>query len=415
MSHIFISYNHTDQEAVKALVKDLKELDHNVWYDQALTGGQSWWDKILSTLRESDLFIFALSSSSLGSDACKRELDYVQKLGKTILPVLLSDDVNLNLLPRALSKIQVMDYRDQDKKAAFALVKAMSTLPPSKPLPDPLPDPPAVPFSYLKSLKEEIELTDSLNFEQQLFLVSKIRASLEKQGCSRDEVLSLFYLMKKQDGLLAKIGKEIDDVLVTMNKTTQYSEEKESAPQNGDREGGSPGEAHPCKACGQTNLSGARFCASCGNALINQPEIHPAVPVPPKPSDPKGTKTRRFLCSTSECAQLVTDLEAWLEAQNYNCQRLSAEGEALVLQVAQKGSWRKFVGMATSLNIVFHQSENTLDLEVGAGKWIDKAAVGTVSLFVLWPLAVTAGIGAWQQMKLPEKIFDFIGNRLTSK
>ena len=56
----------------------------------------------------------------------------------------------------------------------------MSALPPSKPLPDPLPDPPAVPFSYLKTLKEEIELTDTLNYEQQLFLVSKIRASLDK-------------------------------------------------------------------------------------------------------------------------------------------------------------------------------------------------------------------------------------------
>ena len=48
-------------------------------------------------------------------------------------------------------------------------------------------------------------------------------------------------------------------------------------------------------------------------------------------------------------------------------------------------------------------------MEIGAGKWIDKAAVGTVSMLVLWPLAVTAGIGALaEQMKMPDKILCLI-------
>ena len=68
--------------------------------------------------------------------------------------------------------------------------------------------------------------------------------------------------------------------------------------------------------------------------------------------------------------------------------------------------------MATSLNIVFREADGLLTVEIGAGKWIDKAAVGTVSMFILWPLAVTAGFGAWEQMKMPDKIFGFIGNRL---
>jgi hypothetical protein len=72
--------------------------------------------------------------------------------------------------------------------------------------------------------------------------------------------------------------------------------------------------------------------------------------------------------------------------------------------------------MATSLNVVFHQGEDdTLTVEIGAGKWIDKAAVGTVSLLILWPLAITAGIGAWEQMKMPDNIFDYIGSRLVCR
>jgi hypothetical protein len=94
---------------------------------------------------------------------------------------------------------------------------------------------------------------------------------------------------------------------------------------------------------------------------------------------------------------------------------MSTETQAVLLQIKKRGGWRDFVGMATSLNIVFRQSVDTLTVEIGAGKWIDKAAVGTVSMFILWPLAVTAGVGAWEQMKLPEKVFNYIGGRLVYK
>ena len=49
--------------------------------------------------------------------------------------------------------------------------------------------------------------------------------------------------------------------------------------------------------------------------------------------------------------------------------------------------------MSSALNVVFRHAGDSVQVEIGAGKWIDKAAVGTVSLFILWPLAVTAGIG----------------------
>ncbi len=356
MSRIFISYNHVDQDTVRDLVEDLEELEHEVWFDQALSGGQSWWDKILSNIRSCDFFILAVSPDSLSSDACTHELSYVQKLGKTILPVLLSDQVNLSLLPPPLNKIQVMDYCQQDKKAAFALIKAIAGLSDSKPLPVPLPEAPSMPVSDLSTLREQIEQTESLKYKQQLFLVSKIRASLDKKGCPPSEVQELLQLMKHQDGLLAKIEKEIDDVLNHIDKG-------DKTPKNN--------KTSASEKLKTTTLS--------------------------------DTKTRRFVYPPEHFANLISDLENWLDAQNDNYQRLNAENWGMVLQLAQKGSWRKFVEMATSLNIVFRHTESRLDLEIGAGKWIDKAAVGTVSLFVFWTLALTAGIGARQQMKLPHK------------
>jgi hypothetical protein len=48
-------------------------------------------------------------------------------------------------------------------------------------------------------------------------------------------------------------------------------------------------------------------------------------------------------------------------------------------------------------------------------KWVEKASVGAVSMFFLWPVAVTAGFGAWEQAKTPTMIFDYIGSRLAYK
>ncbi len=73
------------------------------------------------------------------------------------------------------------------------------------------------------------------------------------------------------------------------------------------------------------------------------------------------------------------------------------------------------IGMSTALNIIFHKVDNTVNVEIGAGRWIDKATTGAVAYFILWPLAVTAGIGAWQQMKTPERVFEHVGTFLSSE
>ena len=36
-------------------------------------------------------------------------------------------------------------------------------------------------------------------------------------------------------------------------------------------------------------------------------------------------------------------------------------------------------------------------------------------MFILWPLAVSSAFGAWEQMKMPDQIFDYIGARLLNK
>ena len=82
MRKVFVSYSRNNLDAVSQLVEDLQAVGINTWHDQTLTGGQRWWDNILASIRDCDIFIFALSPESWESEACRSELAYVVALGK---------------------------------------------------------------------------------------------------------------------------------------------------------------------------------------------------------------------------------------------------------------------------------------------------------------------------------------------
>lgn len=125
------------------------------------------------------------------------------------------------------------------------------------------------------------------------------------------------------------------------------------------------------------------------------------------------TQSKSFPCLSSRFSELITSTQRWLAGESFKCQKLQTADGGTLLQIEKTGGWRKFVGMSTALNIVFHQVENTVNVEIGAGRWLDKATTGAVAYLILWPLAVTAGIGAWQQIKMPERIFEHIAKVLS--
>jgi hypothetical protein len=60
---IFISYARSDAERVDALVEGLQQLRCGVWLDEELTGGQEWWDTVLSQIRASSAVLVGLARS----------------------------------------------------------------------------------------------------------------------------------------------------------------------------------------------------------------------------------------------------------------------------------------------------------------------------------------------------------------
>jgi len=419
MKRVFVSYSRNNLDVVRQLIQDIKAIGIDAWHDETLAGGQHWWDTILANIRGCDIFIFALSPDSIDSEACRSELEYVSQLGKIILPVLVADGVNLKVLSHPLNEIQVMDYRRCDKEAAFALVKSINTAPPTAPLPDSLPKPPPVPVSYLSTLKERIDTHSTLTAQDQITLLFELEAGI-KEGRSQNEIRDLLLRLKRREDLLAKVAIKVDAALKALDEEPQRAPSpnvgfgaaaaRAMAPETGYPDPHQVERPRFCPNCSARMQPGARFCVACGTSL--EQGTARAAPAYTPTSAAKPSKSRRYACAASESLRLIGEVKSWLDAQGFDSQQLATEENGVLLQIKKRGTWRDFVGMSTSLNIAFNQRDDNLTVDIGAGKWIDKAAAGAVSLVLLWPLAVTAGFGAWEQAKMPDKIFDYIGSRL---
>lgn len=170
-----------------------------------------------------------------------------------------------------------------------------------------------------------------------------------------------------------------------------------------------------CQHCGKPLKKESRFCTECGKATGGSSQLGES-----DGNDRRGTsqkmnkrtKLRKFNCSLDQYENIVTELENWLESQNFDLQRLRTNEGDILMQIRKKGGWKKLVGMSTALSILCIQSSESLTVEIGESAWADKAVAAGVSWFFLWPLVITSAVGAWDQMKMPQKVFDFIESQL---
>lgn len=322
MRRVFVSYSRNNLDAVTQLIKDLQDVGINAWHDQTLTGGQRWWENILANIRECDIFIFALSPESWDSEACRSELGYVVQLGKPILPVLVSDGININLLSPPLNEIQVTDYRRRDKEAAFALLKSINTAPATGPLPDPLPTPPHVPVSYLSTLRDKIDSNEPLSPQDQITLLFELEEEL-RDGRSPMETRDLLLRLKRRDDLLAKIASKIDALLKSVADKPPVRPHQDSGP----RDHRPPAIVKLCPQCRAQVGPGADFCAACGTRVSgNDRGPEPNVPT-------AGWDSRRYMCTPVDGPQLIADVKGWLNEQGFESQQMNTENESLLLQI----------------------------------------------------------------------------------
>jgi len=207
---IFITYAREDGAAAAQLGADLESSQRQVWIDRELTGGQAWWDEILNQIRECDLYVFALSESSLDSKPCLRELAYAQALGRPLLPIKVGQ-VSIQQAPRVIADAQVIDYVDRTPDGVLALRDALDAAPQAPALPDPLPEPPAAPISYFGDYREQIG-ADSLPYTEQQALLLELKNHLGNED-DRGDAADLLAALRRRHDLAQSVATEIDGIL----------------------------------------------------------------------------------------------------------------------------------------------------------------------------------------------------------
>ncbi len=177
---IFISYSRNDESEVKVLAQGLQAAQRNTWLDQALGGGDSWWNAILAQIRDAAVFIFAISDDSLKSKPCRSELDYAKALGIPIVPVQVGkiESYRTDLI----FELQSIDYCTPSASAAFALIAAVESALQKPRIPvSPPPAPPSMPYEYMLRLSSAVD-ADYLSPDDQRNVVAQLRRALEEES-----------------------------------------------------------------------------------------------------------------------------------------------------------------------------------------------------------------------------------------
>jgi|SRR4051794_12256681 hypothetical protein len=226
---LFLSYSSKDKALVQGVRMDLARAHLEVWLDQELRGGDSWWQEVLRQIRECDAFLFALSANSLMSKPCRAELAYARALGLPILPVQIGPVENLRATP--VADIQVVDYRERNADSGIALVSGISDAVGSRrPLPDPLPEPPPVPFAYLLRLGEAMDAA-VLSPDRQGQLLYELRECLETEDDEgvREDARGLLRALRRRTDVTHRSVMEIDVLLTEPVRVTTAGREESSA------------------------------------------------------------------------------------------------------------------------------------------------------------------------------------------
>ena len=108
--------------------------------------------------------------------------------------------------------------------------------------------------------------------------------------------------------------------------------------------------------------------------------------------------------------RLAGDLVNVYQAQGYQAQSIGSRDE-MIVQLKKGGDFEAIIGMQAALSVTIRRTAGGTLAMIGQQKWLDKAAVGAVGIVampVLWPLMLTAGVGAVRQASLGNQVLNMV-------
>ena len=123
-AYVFVCYAHDDEDVVYPEIRWLHEQGVNLWYDEGISAGRIWREEIGDSIKGASNVLYYISSSSLASDHCNREINFALDQHKNVLPVYLEDIALTTDLEVGLSRVQAL-HRDQDAGYQQHLLNAL--------------------------------------------------------------------------------------------------------------------------------------------------------------------------------------------------------------------------------------------------------------------------------------------------
>lgn len=111
---LFISYSHSDKDAVFSTMVALQRNSYRLWYDDGIHGGDNWMRILAQKIAESCAVILFCSEKAMDSRYVQAEFSHAIKLGKKIYTVILDDSPMAMEFDMFLSKNHMIDYNAAD-------------------------------------------------------------------------------------------------------------------------------------------------------------------------------------------------------------------------------------------------------------------------------------------------------------
>lgn len=111
---IFVSYKRDDFARIRPVLERIRDSGYRLWYDKGIPGGAEWDALIEQKLKGCAMLLFFVSRGSVESKYCRREVKYVDQLGKPILSVRLEPAELAHGLEMLLTQYQMVDASNRD-------------------------------------------------------------------------------------------------------------------------------------------------------------------------------------------------------------------------------------------------------------------------------------------------------------
>jgi hypothetical protein len=117
-------------------------------------------------------------------------------------------------------------------------------------------------------------------------------------------------------------------------------------------------------------------------------------------------ETRIYQARDLDLQRIAQALVLEYQAEGFEAQQFG-DSNQVVVQLKKENVLRSITGFDKALGISLQRSGDEMIVQVGALDWVDQIAVGAVGL-ILYPLLVTAAIGAVQQRNVVHDVLDSI-------